>query len=171
MALGDVDELNSAIGAIIAFDTKKIAARLLTRVQYDLFRAQMDIASKGKIFREKHIAPLTEENVKWLEKTIDDIDKKLPPLHQFILPGGSKAGALAHIARAVCRRTERSIAILKEKEAVNPDLVKYVNRLSDFLFMIARYINYKEKNREMFPNYYKNPAFGENLPDFVSKKN
>lgn len=154
-ALGDIDELNSAIGAIIAFDAKKIAGKLLTRVQHDLFRAQMDIASKGKIFEEKRITPITEKNVIWLEKTIDELDKKLPHLHKFILPGGSKAGALAHLARAVCRRAERSVVALKEKEAVRTDLVKYLNRLSDFLFIIARHINYKEKSKETHPDYYK----------------
>lgn len=154
MVLGDVDELNSAIGAVIAFDAKKIANKFLTRIQHDLFRVQMDIASKGKVFKEKSIAPITKKQIKWLEETIDELNKKLPPLHQFILPGGSKAGALAHIARSICRRTERSIAILKEKEAVNPGLIKYVNRLSDFLFMVARYINYKERSKEIPPDYY-----------------
>lgn len=154
MALGDIDELNSVIGAIIAFDTKNRATKFLTRVQHDLFRAQMDIASKGKIFTEKRIEPLAGENVLWLEKTIDELDKKLPSLHQFILPGGSKAGALAHLARAICRRAERSLAALKEKETVRTDLVKYINRLSDFLFIVARYINYKEKNKEIHPDYY-----------------
>lgn len=154
-SLGEIDELNSAIGAVSAFVKDKGVRGMLAQVQHDLFRVQMDLASKGAVFKEKNIKPIGEEKVKWLEKKIDAMQEKLSPLTIFILPGGSPAGALAQLSRAVCRRAERELAALKKKEKVNPDVVKYLNRLSDFLFVTARFINRKEGSREIYPDYYR----------------
>lgn len=153
-SLGEIDELNSLIGAVIAFTRPSDIKAVLLQVQHDLFRVQMDLASKGKVFKEKGITPITEERVSWLEKRIDAMEKELKPLTMFILPGGSEAGALAHVARTVCRRAERELAALKKREKVNPDVAKYLNRLSDFLFVAARVINSKEKSKEIYPDYY-----------------
>lgn len=153
-ALGEVDELNSLIGVIISFITSYKIKEMLLTVQHDLFRVQMDLASKGKMFEEKHLKPIAEDKVTWLEKKIDTMTTKLAPLSKFILPGGSHAGAFAQLARAVCRRAEREIADLKKKEKVNPALVQYMNRLSDFLFTVARFINKGTGQKEINPDYY-----------------
>lgn len=153
-ALGEIDELNSLVGVMIAFTKTKKIRELLLQVQHDLFRVQMDLASKGEMFALKNLIPISEVNVAWLEKHIDEMTKKLTPLSKFILPGGSQAGALAQFARAVCRRAEREIADLKRTEKVNSALVQYMNRLSDFLFMLARMLNREANVTEMHPNYY-----------------
>lgn len=153
-SLGEIDELNSSLGAVTAFVKDKGVRDMLTQVQHDLFRVQMDLASKGAVFKERHIKPITEEKVKWLERHIDGMEKELTPLSLFILPGGSPAGALAQLSRAVCRRAERELAALKKKEKVNPDVIQYMNRLSDFLFVVARFINKKEGEKETHPDYY-----------------
>lgn len=154
-ALGEVDELNSLVGVIVSFlkDGTPVKKRLI-RIQSELFLAQMDIASKGKIFEDKKINPLTETHVKQLEKEIDEMTSKLPPLSKFILPGGSHAGAFAQLARAVCRRAERELAQLKRKEKVSPAVVQYLNRLSDYLFTSARFINLNANTPESNPDYY-----------------
>ncbi|MBI3335680.1 MAG: cob(I)yrinic acid a,c-diamide adenosyltransferase [Candidatus Portnoybacteria bacterium] len=154
-SLGEIDELNSAIGAACAFTKEKGVRDMLAQVQHDLFRVQMDLASKGAVFKEKSIKPIADQKVKWLEKRIDEMQEKLTPLSTFILPGGSPAGALAQLSRAICRRAERELAALRKKEKVNPEVVKYINRLSDFLFVIARFINKKEGEKETHPDYYK----------------
>ncbi|MEK7603647.1 MAG: cob(I)yrinic acid a,c-diamide adenosyltransferase [Patescibacteria group bacterium] len=155
-SLGEIDELNSLIGAVIAFSDKKRINALLSRVQHDLFRVQLDIASKGEIFRDKKINPISADNIAWLEQQIDALSKKLPELSMFIVPGGSKAGSLSQFARAVCRRAERELSGLNKKEPVNPQALAYINRLSDFLFTIARFINHQEHFKENYPDYYKN---------------
>lgn len=153
-ALGEIDELNSLIGAVVAFSTSQRISSLLIAVQHDLFRVQLDLASKGKIFKESHITPIGQSHITRLEKQIDAMQAKLTPLSMFILPGGSRAGALAHVARAVCRRAERELAALKAKERINPDVAKYMNRLSDFLFVIARFLNKQKGYKESYPDYY-----------------
>jgi len=154
-ALGEVDELNSLVGVIVSFLKDDTPLRKwLVKIQSELFLAQMDIASKGKTFEDRKIKPLTEKHVKQLEKEIDEMTSKLPPLSKFILPGGSHAGAFCQLARAVCRRTERELAQLKRKEKVNPAVVQYLNRLSDYLFTSARFINFNAGAPESNPNYY-----------------
>jgi len=154
-ALGEIDELNSLVGVIISFLQKNAPVKeRLVRVQSELFLAQMDVASKGKIFEDKKIRPLTEEHVKRLESEIDEMTKQMPPLSKFILPGGSHAASLAQLARAVCRRAERELAGLSKNEHVTPIVSRYLNRLSDYLFTIARFINFKERTSEANPNYY-----------------
>ncbi len=157
-ALGEIDELNSLIGVIISFCTDKRINERLTRLQSELFLAQMDVASKGKVFDDKKIAPLTEQHVFTLEKEIDEMTKILPPLTKFILPGGAPSAAFAQYARAVCRRAERELAALKKTEHVTPAVTQYLNRLSDYLFTTARFINFKEKITEANPNYYNTRA-------------
>lgn len=153
-SLGEIDELNSLIGAVVSLTREQKIRRLLTQIQHDLFRVQMDVASKGLAFKEKDIKPITEEKVVWLEKHIDDMQTKLFPLDKFILPGGTPAGAFCQVARAVCRRAERELSALKAKEKVNPDIAKYLNRLSDFLFVTARFLNKKSGQKETHPDYY-----------------
>jgi cob(I)alamin adenosyltransferase len=146
-AYGTLDEANSVIG-IARLHTADDAAldAALSRVQNDLFDVGADLTTPGK-GRGPGGARLTvtAAQVEWLEAEIDRFNAELAPLRSFILPGGSAAAAYLHLARTVCRRAERLIAELNDKpdESVTPEVLKYVNRLSDFLFVAARHANDK----------------------------
>lgn len=133
-AIGAVDELNAALGVLSAETLPDEIRSCLTDVQHDLF----DLG--GEISRPGH-AILTDAYVSRLERALDGFNKDLPPLKDFILPGGSRTAALAHIARTVCRRAERRVVTLAGKEAAPPYAVRYLNRLSDLLFVLARVLN------------------------------
>jgi len=146
-AYGTLDEVNAAVGiarlhtaGTVAFDHS------LERIQNDLFDAGADLATPGK-GRGPDGARLTvtAAQVAWLESEIDRLNAELEPLRSFVLPGGFAAAAYLHLARTICRRAERLIAELKDKPdgEVTPELLIYVNRLSDFLFVAARYANDK----------------------------
>jgi cob(I)alamin adenosyltransferase len=146
-AYGTLDEVNAAIG-IARLHTGDDAAldAALARVQNDLFDAGADLTTPGK-GRGPGGARLTvtDAQVAWLESEIDRLNAELAPLKSFVLPGGSAAAAYLHLARTICRRGERLIAELKDKsdENVGDEVLKYVNRLSDFLFVASRYANGK----------------------------
>lgn len=146
-AYGTLDEANAAIG-LARLHTADVAAldAALARIQNDLFDAGADLATPGA-GRGPGGARLTVTagQVTWLEGEIDRLNAALAPLRSFVLPGGSAAAAYLHLARTVCRRAERLIAELKDKagESVTPEVLQYVNRLSDFLFVAARYANDK----------------------------
>ena len=146
-AYGTLDEANAAIG-IARLHTGDDAAldAALARVQNDLFDAGADLTTPGK-GRGPGGARLTvtDAQVAWLESEIDRLNAELAPLKSFVLPGGSAAAAYLHLARTICRRGERLIAELKDKpdESVGDEVLKYVNRLSDFLFVASRYANGK----------------------------
>ena len=146
-AYGTLDETNAAIG-IARLHTGDDAAldAALAHVQNDLFDAGADLTTPGK-GRGPGGARLTvtDAQVTWLESEIDQLNAELAPLKSFVLPGGSAAAAYLHLARTICRRAERLIAELKDKpdESVGNDVLKYVNRLSDFLFVASRYANDK----------------------------
>ena len=146
-AYGTLDEANAAIG-IARLHTGDDAAldAALARVQNDLFDAGADLTTPGK-GRGPGGARLTvtDAQVAWLESEIDRLNAELAPLKSFVLPGGSAAAAYLHLARTICRRCERLIAELKDKpdESVGDEVLKYVNRLSDFLFVASRFANGK----------------------------
>src|SRR5271167_883256 len=146
-AYGTLDEANSVIG-IARLHTAEDAAldAALSRIQNDLFDVGADLTTPGK-GRGPGGARLTvtAAQVEWLEAEIDRLNDELAPLRSFILPGGTAAAAYLHLARTVCRRAERLIAELNDKpdESVTPEVLKYVNRLSDFLFVAARHANGK----------------------------
>jgi cob(I)alamin adenosyltransferase len=146
-AYGTLDEANAAIG-IARLHTGDDAAldAALARVQNDLFDAGADLTTPGK-GRGPGGARLTvtDAQVAWLDSEIDRLNAELAPLKSFVLPGGSAAAAYLHLARTICRRCERLIAELKDKpdESVGDEVLKYVNRLSDFLFVASRYANGK----------------------------
>lgn len=136
-ACGAVDELNSHLGVAVASQPADAVGDALRRVQNDLFSLGADLAACVE-----DASTLGEESVAWLEKSIDGMTAKLEPLRNFILPGGSPAAAHIHVARAVCRRAERRLLVL-ENEAAIPSIMKtYLNRLSDYLFTLARYENH-----------------------------
>jgi cob(I)alamin adenosyltransferase len=148
-AYGTIDEANAAIGIArlsTAGDAELDAA--LSRIQNDLFDVGADLCTpeqrKGKGPGGARLT-VTAKQVAWLETEIDRLNAELAPLRSFVLPGGSAAAAGLHLARTVCRRAERLIAELKNKrgESVGADVLKYVNRLSDYLFVASRYANNK----------------------------
>ncbi|QGN55231.1 cob(I)yrinic acid a,c-diamide adenosyltransferase [Novosphingobium sp. Gsoil 351] len=140
-AIGDVDELNSALGlAALAVDGATLAD--LRRIQNDLFDLGADLATPGDDFAPSDmVLRIVSPQVAWLERAIDAANAPLAPLTSFILPGGSEAAARVHLARAVARRAERATTALADSEPVNPQGLAYLNRLSDYLFVLARAIN------------------------------
>jgi cob(I)alamin adenosyltransferase len=146
-AYGTVDEANAAIGIArlhAAGNTALDAA--LARIQNDLFDLGADLCTPGRGKRPGGARlTVTENQVAWLEAEIDRLNAELAPLRSFVLPGGSPAAAYLHLARTICRRAERLTAELKDKagESVTPEVLKYLNRLSDYLFVASRYANGK----------------------------
>lgn len=133
-AFGDVDELNSQIGVVLAFSLAEPLQDILTGIQHDLFDLGGELCIPG-------YSALSAEYVSRLEQQLDQINAKLPPLKEFILPGGSAAAAACHVARTVCRRAERRLVSLAHQESVSAISLQYLNRLSDLLFVLAREIN------------------------------
>jgi cob(I)alamin adenosyltransferase len=133
-ALGELDELNSVVGLLLAEELPADICALLTGVQHDLFDLGGEMAIPGS-------ALLNEKSIGELEEAIDHYNETLGPLKEFILPGGTRAAALAHLARAVCRRAERQLVAVAGTEAISESGRKYVNRLSDLLFVLGRSLN------------------------------
>lgn len=138
-AYGSVDELNAFLGTVLSFSEMREITDSLKRIQSDLFIIGAELASTEN---KKTIPPM---RVSELEAEIDKLAAELPPLKNFILPGGSKTASLLHLARTVCRRAEREVVALSKKENVNPLTITYLNRVGDLLFMLARYVNYQKK--------------------------
>jgi cob(I)alamin adenosyltransferase len=140
-AIGAVDEANSALGlALVVLDGE--AAADLRRLQNDLFDLGADLATPGEDLAPSGMAlRIVPAQAEWLEARIDALNESLEPLRSFILPGGSEAAARVHVARAAARRAERAITALAAEEPVNPAALVFVNRLSDYLFVLARTLN------------------------------
>lgn len=142
-AYGEVDELNACIGLVLAEELDDEVAGILRRIQQDLFAVGGRLADPShKIAARVGKVMLGGADITRLEEWIDRLEAELPPLRRFILPGGSRPGALLHLARTVCRRAERRIVLLGA-DALEPELLAYVNRLSDFLFVLARVVNHR----------------------------
>ena len=143
-AIGRVDEANSAIGLAVACLGDGEHAAMLQRIQNDLFDLGADLATPahdGDFTRSELVLRVIPSQVEWLERAIDAATEVLAPLTSFILPGGSEEAARTHVARASVRAAERAITALAEHEAVNPAALAYINRLSDYLFVLARLLN------------------------------
>jgi cob(I)alamin adenosyltransferase len=131
-AFGDVDETNSAIGLLLAEPgLQPEIGTSLTRIQHELFDVGAELSLPG--YRQ-----ITVEHVSALERDLDSLNDELPPLKEFVLPGGTRAAAICHLARTVCRRAERSAWAASKLTPLNPELLRYLNRLSDLLFVMAR---------------------------------
>ena len=139
-AYGAVDELNAVIGLILSSKFDNELEKLLKTIQKDLFVTGSDLSNHDLSSTENRVTPEMVENI---EKNIDRLEKELPPITNFILPGGHEIASLIHIARTVTRRAETQVIALDEKEKVNDECKKYLNRLSDLLFVIARIVNKK----------------------------
>ena len=151
-AYGAVDELNAAIGVAAAFATDKTTKKVLGAVMNNLFTVGAELASLSpKRPKKLPIPVITKGHVTDVERAIETIGPRLRPQKTFLLPGGTKSGALIHLARTIARRTERDILSIPKQYKVNPELFRYINRLSSLLFVLARYENRKIK--EKAPQY------------------
>src|SRR3989344_547453 len=155
-AYGNVDELNSLIGVIVnglvevqpQLGVEPLKRKLL-RIQAELFVLGADLATPIESKLKVKVPRVKKSYTTRLEKEIDVWDKSLTPLKKFILPGGAIAGANLHLARTVARRTERAVASLASQEKINQNSLIYINRLSDWLFILARYVNKLDKVKEV----------------------
>lgn len=144
VAYGTVDELNSVLGLVRTVELSEQVDGWLFRIQNDLFDVGADLCvpeAAGDQEPEHPPLRVSSEQVTRLENYIDEINEPLEPLTSFVLPGGSPASSWLHLARTVCRRAEIAIWTLKERETVNDEVVRYLNRLSDLLFVLAQHCN------------------------------
>jgi len=142
-AYGEVDEVNACLGAALAAGMSPDIAAVLTSIQKDLFAVGARLADPATRIAERVTkAAVTSQQIELLEAAIDRLETELPPLRRFILPGGSPSGSLLHLARTVCRRAERRVVGLGP-DAVERDVIVYLNRLSDLLFVMARAVNHR----------------------------
>ncbi len=144
-AYGAVDELNSLLGVI---DSKFEDVERIHTIQNELHVLQAELADKD------HSGPkITDEDVQRLEDRCDHFQNELPPMDQFVIPGGSEPASYLHHARAVCRRAERKVSALRNEKYLRPESLTYINRLSDLLFLKARFANHRRDHDEKHPTY------------------
>jgi cob(I)alamin adenosyltransferase len=140
-ACGSVDELNSLLGVALADGPDGAIRSVLEEIQHKLFGLGADLATPRSAGREKKIKRIEPRDTLTLEREIDRLEALLKPLKNFIIPGGSPFAARIHLARTVCRRAERAVVRLSRNEDIGGGVTMYLNRLSDFLFVLARYAN------------------------------
>ncbi len=143
-AYGNIDETNAMLGVLASIIIHKDIRDLLAKIQNELFTLGSDLADPSYPENPYNIHRMDEAMIKYIEEAIDRYQEEVGEISYFILPGGSKGGALLHLARTVTRRAERSIIRLAEEEKINPMIIEYVNRLSDLFFILARVINNRE---------------------------
>ena len=153
-AYGEIDEANSSIGIACCFCSPNIK-KILKKIQNHLFDIGGDLCFPEENINKKRLI-FSKNATPYLEKELDKINEKLEELNSFILPGGSKSSSFLHLSRTIVRRSERSITELSDKEKVNPEIIKYINRLSDFLFVAARIENKKHGDILWVPNKNEN---------------
>lgn len=148
-AFGTVDELSSAIGVARALNTDTDFDARLRGIQNDLFNLGAELATPADKLQEG-MPRIEQKHVGDLEKLVEGLNKELGPLEEFILPGGSPAGAQLHVARTICRRAERFCVRLSKEEKVSESVIRYLNRLGDALFTLARWANKQAGARETY---------------------
>lgn len=142
VAYGTTDELNATVGMVLAEDLPEGLREPLLRIQHDLFDLGGELCVPGWTV-------ITGDYTRRLEETLDGFNADLPPLEDFILPGGGRATATCHLARTVCRRAERAVWTLHQEEPINLEVARYLNRLSDLLFVVARILARHERGEEV----------------------
>jgi cob(I)alamin adenosyltransferase len=154
-ALGELDELNSAIGLALSSLNGKAQnlRKILEKIQHDIFTVGAELSWFTSKASERKLPQTTERHVYELEQYIDSFVAELPEQTAFILPNGTPASTALHFARTVCRRAERSIVVLSRAYLLNPNILRYMNRLSDLLFVMARYANKEFELKEQQPMY------------------
>ncbi len=141
-AYGSVDELNAALGVARALDTERWLDGELAAIQALLFKVGAELAAREAKALER-LERVSDDDVTALERSIDRLEADLAPLRNFVLPGGTALGAHLHLARTVCRRAERRVVALAQSGPVEPRLLRYLNRLADLLFVMARWCNHR----------------------------
>ena len=141
-AQGDIDELNSFFGLLAAKVDDHALNELILNIQHDLFNMGAEISLSQPI--------ITAENVEYLEQQLDRYNADLPPLKEFILPGGGEAASLCHVVRAVCRRAERNLVTFHNEQNTGSEMLAYINRLSDLLFVLARVLTRNAGEKEVY---------------------
>ena len=144
-AYGTVDECNATIG-LVRLHTSDEADAMLARIQNDLFDLGADLCTPEEEAPAYPPLRITASQVERLEQEIDAMNAELEPLQSFVLPGGTAASAHLHLARTVARRAEREVTALADEEAINPEAIRFINRLSDLLFVMGRYLNEKGRH-------------------------
>ncbi len=150
-AVGSLDELNSTIGLALCFVQKEELRKKLVKIQNDLFTVGADLA--GSALPLEKTPRITDAHITEVEEIIDILEEKLGMPKKFILPGGTLTSSLLHLCRSVARRAERNLVQASGKVNLNPALLRYVNRLSDFLYVLARDANHEESLQEQHPLY------------------
>lgn len=140
-AYGTVDETNALIGLALAQDLHPKLAKALATIQNQLFHLGAMLAFPADEIKQVEVPKIEAQHIESLEALIDELNAELEPLDNFVLPGGAESAAILHVARTVCRRAERVLVTLSTQETISPDSLKYLNRLSDALFVMARYEN------------------------------
>ena len=140
-AIGEVDELNSQLAVLACHATESFTGSIKT-IQNELFNVGAELSMS--------VAMVKQEHIDWLEQSLDELNRDLTPLKEFILPGGGLAASHCHVARAICRRAERTLVSLDKQKALNKHLKAYINRLSDYLFVLARAISKQEGASEVY---------------------
>jgi cob(I)alamin adenosyltransferase len=140
-AIGDIDELNSQLAVLVCHSPNCFVDSIKT-IQNELFNVGAELTMNQ--------AMIKQASVEWLEKSLDELNQSLAPLKEFILPGGGLASSHCHVARAICRRAERSLVALDRKNSVTVELLAYINRLSDYLFVLARAISKESGEDETY---------------------
>jgi len=143
---GNVDEVNSVLGLVLSHKIDPDVEKLLKKIQNELFVLGSDLSNPDTADKQNRISKNMVEN---LEKKIDEYEKELPPLSNFILPGGTHSAALVHLARTVVRRSETNVVSLSKTEKINTECLVYLNRLSDLLFVITRELNKRSKTPDI----------------------
>lgn len=146
-AYGTVDELNSSLGLVLSHEISASVRHILLDIQHQLFILGADLATPPE--SQNRIERISREQIELIERNIDELDAQLPQLKNFILPGGSQPGAKLHLARTICRRAERACVGCKNSgEEISDEAIRYLNRLSDLLFVLARYENQEREVKE-----------------------
>lgn len=154
---GNIDELNSFIGLAKSEITDEKVLNQLKKIQFDLFTLGSESATPTDKLtlangKSRLTLMISETEIEELENWMDEYETQLEPLQYFILPGGGKSATALHVCRTVCRRAERSLVLINESEEVRPELIKYLNRLSDYLFVLARYVSKLNEEKEEYWN-------------------
>jgi len=154
-AFGALDELNSVIGLTLCYIEEEKLRETLIKIQNDLFQVGADLG--GSLLQDQNVSRISKEQIEELEQMIDVLHEKLGMPTKFIFPGGTKQSAFLHLCRVITRRAERSLVTVSSIISLNPELLKYINRLSDLLYVLARDANKEVNVKEQQPiyKYYK----------------
>ena len=150
---GTLDELNAVIGTAISFTQNAFINDILRQLQHDIFTMCAELASYSRNIKPERIPKIKAKHVEDIEKAIDKIEEMLPEQKSFILPGGTQTGALLHLCRTVSRRAERTVVALSQQVELNPDLLKFINRISDLFHVLSRLANNEAHQKEQQPIY------------------